>query len=62
MPKLLLTPSQITVTGFCAQKKSRTTRRRQRLQVENRGHVTRIAAAVDASLATVKLAIAVGRT
>ena len=28
------------------------------LQVENRGHVTRIAAAVDASLATVKLAIA----
>ena len=30
------------------------------LQVENRGHVTRIAAAVDASLATVKLAIATG--
>src|ERR671925_643296 len=28
------------------------------LQVENRGSVTRIAAAVDASLATVKLAIA----
>ncbi|MDB6021922.1 MAG: putative cyclohydrolase 1 type 2 [Pedosphaera sp.] len=28
------------------------------LQVENRGHVTRIAAAVDASLATVRLAIA----
>lgn len=28
------------------------------LQVENRGHVTRIAAAVDASLATVKMAIA----
>jgi dinuclear metal center YbgI/SA1388 family protein len=28
------------------------------LQVENRGHVTRIAATVDASLATVKLAIA----
>jgi dinuclear metal center YbgI/SA1388 family protein len=28
------------------------------LQVENRGHVTRIAAAVDASLATMKLAIA----
>ena len=30
------------------------------LQVENRGHVTRIAAAVDASLATVKLAMAAG--
>ena len=30
------------------------------LQVENRGGVTRIAAAVDASLATVKLAIAAG--
>src|SRR5580698_6596729 len=29
------------------------------LQVENRGRVTRIAATVDASLATVKLAIAV---
>ena len=28
------------------------------LQVENRGHVTRIAAAVDASLATAKLAVA----
>ena len=28
------------------------------LQVENRGHVTRIAAAVDASLATVRLAVA----
>ena len=28
------------------------------LQVENSGHVTRIAATVDASLATVKLAIA----
>ena len=28
------------------------------LQVENRGHITRIAATVDASLATVKLAIA----
>ena len=30
------------------------------LQVENRGNVTRIAATVDASLATVKLAIAAG--
>ena len=30
------------------------------LQVENRGHVTRIAATVDASLATVKLAMAAG--
>ena len=28
------------------------------LQVENRGHVSRIAATVDASLATVRLAIA----
>jgi len=30
------------------------------LQVENRGHVTRIAAAVDASLATARLAVAAG--
>ena len=28
------------------------------LQVENSGHVTRLAAAVDASLATVRLAVA----
>ena len=33
-------------------------RRGERLQVENSGAVTRIAAAVDASLATVKLAVA----
>jgi dinuclear metal center YbgI/SA1388 family protein len=61
MPKQLLT----AVTNYC----DRVLRTKEAqdyegavngLQVENRGNVTRIAAAVDASLATVKLAIAAG--
>jgi len=59
MPKLLLA----TITNYC----DRVLRTKETqdyegavngLQVENRGNVTHIAAAVDASLATVKLAIA----
>ena len=59
MPKRLLT----AITNYCDRVlRTKETRDYEGavngLQVENRGNVTRIAAAVDASLATVKLAIA----